>query len=255
MFIKGPIMIKQPVAFLVAILLSAVAHAAEVKVLSAGAVKAAVSQLIPEFEKASGHKVSITYGSAGTLRAALNKGDRADVLILPMEGFDEAIKQGWVPAGKQAALASVGIGVVVKAGAKRPDISSPEALKQSLLAAKSIAYMDPTRGTSGKIFDAALHDMGIYDAVRGKTKLQTDGSVADMVAGGEVEMGIQQISELLAVPGVTMIGPLPAPIQKLTTYGVSPMSDAKSAAAGGQFIDFLFSPQAKAMFQAKGFGG
>jgi len=229
------------------------AAAAEIKVLSAGAVKEALQELAPEFERSTHHSLEITYGTAGTLRAMLEQGARADVIILPLEGITEAEANGWAKGGTGRELAHVAIGVAVKRGAPQPDITTPEALRHALLEASAVAYMDPTRATSGRFFDrVVLPALGIANEVRAKARLQTEGSAAEFVRRGEADIAIQQISELLAVDGVTVVGPLPAPLQKISTYSAAIATRAQAAEPGRQLIEFLGAPASKTVFKAKG---
>jgi len=237
-------------AFLVA---SCAAVADEIKVLSAGAVRVALQELAPAFERATHHGVAITYGTAGTLRALLAKGASADVVVLPAEGIGEAEERGWVRAGTRRDLAHVGIGVAVRKGAPLPDISTPEALKRALLAASAVAYVDPTRGTSGQHVDSVvLPALGIANEVRTKARLQSEGSAAEFLRRGEADIAIQQISELLAEDGVTVVGPLPAPLQKISTYSAAITTNALATGAARELIEFLSTPASKAVFKAKG---
>ena len=229
------------------------AAAEEIKVLSAGAVREALQELAPEFERSTHHHVAITYGTAGALRAMLAKGDRADIVVLPAEGIAEAEASGWVRSGTRRDLAHVGIGVAVREGAPLPDIATPEALKRALLDARAVAYVDPTRGTSGRYFDGVvLPTLGIASEVRAKAKLQTDGSAAEFVRRGEADIAIQQVSELLAVSGVTVVGPLPAPLQRITTYSAAIAANAQAPEPAGQLIEFLVTPASQAVFRRKG---
>ena len=155
--------------------------------------------------------------------------------------------------GTRADLAKVGIGVVVKAGAPLPDITTDEAFKRALLAAKSVAYIDPKAGGSSGIYvDKLLQRLGIADQVRAKAVLVQGGAVADKVADGEAEIGVHQISEILPVAGVTLVGPLPADIQNFTVYAAGVGSAAKDTAAAKGFVEFLAGPHALPIIKAKG---
>jgi molybdate transport system substrate-binding protein len=229
------------------------AAAAEIKVLSAGAVRAALEELAPAFERSTHHSLAITYGTAGALQAMLAKGTGADVIVLPVEGIAEAQASGWVRAGTRRDLARVGIGVAVRNGAPLPDIATPEALRRALLAARAVAYVDPSRGTSGRYFDGVvLPALGIASEVRAKAKLQTEGSAAELVRRGEADIAVQQVSELQAVEGVTVVGLLPAPLQRITTYSAAIAANAQAAEAAGQLIEFLVTAASQAVFRSKG---
>lgn len=230
-----------------------VAIAAEMKVLSAGALKAPLVELVAQFERTTSHKVTIVYGTAGTVRALLEKGEKADLLILPAEGIAEAEGRGFAQPGTRADLAAVAIGIAVRNGVPMPDIRTPEALKRTLLDATAVAYVDPTRGTSGRHFDSVvLPALGIANEVRAKAKLQTEGSAAELVRRGEADIAIQQVSELLFVDGVTVVGLLPDSLQKITTYSATLMSGATAPEAARELISFLTSSAAKRVFKAKG---
>lgn len=231
----------------------AFALAVEIKVLSAGALTQPLTELIPQFERATNNKVTIVYGTAGAVRGMLEKGDAADLVMLPAEGIAEADKHGWVQPDSRVDLAAVAIGVAVRKGAPAPDISTPDALKRALLDAKAVAYVDPTRGTSGRHFDSVvLPTLGIASEVRAKAKLQTEGSAAEFVRRGEADIAIQQVSELLPVEGVTVIGLLPDSLQKFTTYSAAIAAHAAASDAARQLVTFLTTPAGKAVFKAKG---
>jgi len=226
---------------------------AEIKVLAAGAVREAVQELAPAFERSTHYNLAITYGTAGALRAMLDKGTPADLVILPAEGFAEAEASGYLQPGTRRDLAHVAIGVAVRKGTALPDIATPEALKRALLDARAVAYVDPTRGTSGRYFDqVVLPALGIANEVHAKAKLQTEGSAAEFLRRGEADIAIQQISELLAAEGVTVVGPLPTPLQKISTYSAAVTTNAQSPEAARELIEFLSTPASKAIFKAKG---
>ena len=205
------------------------------------------------FERSTHQSLAVTYGTAGALRALLDKGTPADIVILPTEALSEAEANGLIQPGTRRDLAHVAIGLAVRAGMPRPDIATPEGLKRVLLDAHVVAYVDPTRGTSGRYFDqVVLPTLGIASEVRAKAKLQREGSAAEFLRRGEADVAIQQISELLAVDGVTVVGPLPAPLQKISTYGAAITIGARAPEPAQQFIDFLGTPASKAVFKARG---
>ena len=230
------------------------ALAKDLVVFSAGAVKAALSVLAPAWEKQSGDRLLITYAAAGDLRKKLAAGERADLLILPLENFAAVEQQGLTDAASRRDLGSVGIGIAVKAGAALPDISSEDGLKRALLAAKSLTYMDPTRGTSGKHFDeVVLPKLAIRDAVRAKAVLGEGGMIADKVARGEVEMAIHQMTEILPVAGVAIVGVLPPSLQKNTVYSGAVMKSAASPIEAAALLEFLVATEGRKLFVSKGF--
>ena len=169
------------------------------------------------------------------------------MLVLSPKGIEDYIKSGKIVAGSKAKLAKVGVGVMVKEGAPKPDISSVEAFKQALLKAKSVGYIDPASGGSSGIYVANLLDkLGIADQIKPKAKLQKGGHVSDLVKAGEAEIGIHQNSEIVGQAGVTLVGPLPKEIQNYTTYAVGVGADAKQAEAAKAFIKVLTGPSAAA---------
>jgi molybdate transport system substrate-binding protein len=226
--------------------------AAEIKVLSAGAVRAIVTELAQVFEKDTGHKVTLAFGTVGVTRKRLAD-EPADVVIMTDVAIDESSAQGAVVAGSRRDIARTGMGVGVREGAPKPDISTPEAFKQALLAARSLTYVDPAQGaTSGIHFAGVLQKLGIADAVKAKTTLVPGGYPAELVARGEVEMVVHQISEIVPVKGVTLVGPLPKEVQKVTTYSAGIAKKAASPDAANAFVAFLTSPAMKPKFAASG---
>jgi molybdate transport system substrate-binding protein len=232
--------------------LTATAEAAEVTVLSAGAVRSIVMELAQAFEKETGHKVSLEFGTVGVTRKRLASGP-ADLVIMSDVAIDETIKEGALTAGSRIDLARTGMGVGVREGAAKPDISTTEAFKQALVAAKSITYVDPAQGaTSGIYFASLLQKFGIADAMKPKTTLVPGGYPAELVAKGEVEMVVHQISEIVPVKGVTLVGPLPKDIQKVTVYSTGLTTKATTPEVARAFVRFVTSPAVKAKFAAAG---
>ena len=247
-------MIKQRIVFFILAVCSAWAcHAQEIQLWSAGAAQAPMQALLPEFEKQTGLVVRVQFAPVGALMRQLAEGGQPDVLILSTDVAEQIQRQGWVVGSTTKPLGSVGVGLAVQQGMPAPDISSPEKLKAALLQAKSITYMDPQKGTSGKHFAWVLEQLGIADQVKSKTRLGDAGFVLEPVARGEVELGIQQITEILPVKGAQLIGPLPAPLQKTTTYAVSVTPKAAHNPSAARLSEFLKSPQAAAVFKSKGF--
>lgn len=245
---------KRIAVTLAALIATCSACAADLTVFSAGAVKPALSELAPAWEKATAHKLSVTYATAGDLRRKLAAGERADVIILPLENFAAVEKEGLNDAATRRDLGAVGIGVAVKAGARLPDLSSEEGVKRALLDAKSVTYMDPNKGTSGKhLVEVVFPKLAIADAVSAKAKLGEGGMIAEKVASGEVEIAFQQMTELLPVKGVTVAGYLPASIQKTTVYSGAVMKASKSPAEAAALLQYLTTGAGRALFLAKGF--
>ncbi len=214
--------------------------AAEIKVLTAGAMRGVLDKVAPAFEQMSGHKLSIDNATVGALVKRIEGGEAFDVAILTPKAIETLIEKGRIAPGSRIDVAKVGIGVAVKEGSALPDIKTVEAFKRTLLAAKSVAYIDPKAGgSSGIYFDGLLVRLGIADAVRPKAKLKQGGYVADLVASGEAEVGVHQISEILPVKGVVLVGPLPPEIQNYTTYAAALAPGANDSAAGKALIDYL----------------
>ena len=217
------------VAGAAAMMLGATAHAAEIKVLSTQATQDAYKELVPEFEKASGHKVTTVFTGTVDANKRLAAGETYDLLIMSAPSIEEHIKGGKVVPGSKVDLAKSGVGVAVKAGTPKPDISTSDALKKSVLAAKSIGY---STGPSGNYIISLFDKMGIADQVKGKLKQTPTGIfVGTIIASGEVEIGFQQISELSHFAGIDYVGPLPADVQRFTTFSSGIIAGAKEADA------------------------
>jgi len=225
---------------------------AEVKVLSAGAVKPVLPGLGEAFHQETGQRVDLTFDTVGALRKRATT-EPADLLILSAEALDSLSREGIVVPGSRVDIARVGIGVGVKQGAPQPDIGSPDALRRTLLAAKSVAYMDPAKGaTSGIHFAKVLERLGIAETMRDRTVLWPSGSSAEAIVAGRAEICVQQMSEILPVTGVTLVGPLPSALQKVTTYSAGLVVGAQNRAAAETFLAFLGRPTFKARFAAAG---
>ena len=232
------------------LMLTTMAHSAEIKVLSTQATEEAYRELVPQFEKASGHKVTTTF--TGTLDAnkRLAAGETYDPLIMSAPSIDEHIKTGKVVSGSRVDLAKSGVGVGVKAGAAKPDISTTEALKKALLAARSIGY---STGPSGIYMIGVFQRMGIADEIKHKLKQTPTGVfVGSIIANGEAEIGFQQVSELSHFAGVDYVGPLPAEIQQFTIFSSGIIAGAKEADAAKALVNFITAPAAAAVFKKIG---
>ena len=228
--------------------LAGTASAAEIRVMISGGLSAAYNALVPEFERATGHKVITAYGpSMGTTQNAipvrLERGEPADVLILVGYALGELIKQGKVIPDSRVDLVRSKIGVAVKAGAPKPDISSVDALRRTLLAARSVAYSDSASGVY--ISTEMFAKLRIADEMKDKARKIPATPVAEIVAKGEAEIGFQQISELKPVAGIDIVGPLPDELQKVTVFSAGIASVAKEPEAGKALIKFLASPAAR----------
>jgi molybdate transport system substrate-binding protein len=229
------------------------AGAADIKVLTAGAFKQVLLAIVPEYEHQSGNTVKVENDTVGAVVKRVENGDAFDVVIVSPAAVDALAREGKVAPGSQANLARVGVGVVVKEGAPRPDISSVDAFKHALIAAKSVAYIDPASGGSSGIFvDHLLDKLGIAGEVRPKAKLIPGGAVADHIADGEADIGVHQISEILPVKGVTLVGPLPAEIQNYTDYAAGVGAQSRESDAAKALIKVLAGPAGAAVFKSKG---
>ncbi|HME92781.1 MAG TPA: substrate-binding domain-containing protein [Methylomirabilota bacterium] len=229
------------------------AQADDVKVFSAGAVRAIVTDLAEQFRQETGTTVTFSFGTAGQTRQKLLSGEPVDVVILTDAGIDDMIRQGALASGSRADLARTGMGVGVREGAPKPDITTSEAFKTTLLKAKSLVYVDPAQGaTSGVHFKSVLERLGIADAVRSKTQLVSGGYPAEKVASGEAELVVHQISEIVPVKGVTLVGPLPPDFQKVTVYSAGLAARSPSPGAARAFVAFLTRPAFKPKLAAAG---
>ena len=224
----------------------------EVTLVAPGGIRDAVEQLIPGFESQSGHKVKATFGSGLGTKQQVVRGDAFDVPIV-QPPYPDVLASGNVVAKSAKTLASVSVGVAVRHGAPKPDISTPDAVKRMLLAAKSISYPDGAAGAAaGVSFDATLKKLGISDQMQPKIKRAQGGAGAmEMVAKGDVEIGLTFLSEM-AVPGIDVVGPLPRAISTPTTLVGFVSSHAKDPAAAKALLDYLSSPAAAAVYKAKG---
>ncbi len=231
-------------------------HAAanDLKVLSAGAFQPVVLALQTRFESAHpGVHLIVERGTAGELAQRLAKGEGFDVVIAPPANIQAWSQTGAVEKGSRADLAKVGIGVVVKAGAAKPDIGTVDAFRRALLGAESIAYIDPASGGSSGVYLSGLfQSWGIAAALAPKTRLKKGGNVADLVADGEAALGIHQISEILPVAGVDFVGPIPAAIQTYTIYSAAIGAKASDTDLAKDLIALLEGPEATTVLAQKG---
>ena len=232
-----------------------IARAAEIRLLCAVALHPAIDALIPDFEKSSGHKVTVAYGTAGAVADRVQKGDAADIVISSVPMIDRLQAQGKVVAGDRVIIAKVGVGAFVRKGATKPDMSSADAFKRSMLAARSIAYPDPAGGGASGIYVASLLErLGIAGDMKPKTKLlPPTEALYGSVASGDVEIGFNQISEILAQPTVELAGPLPSAIQNYTQFVPGIVTDNSQTDAARALVTFLSSSPAQTVLKAKGF--
>ncbi len=222
------------------LLFPSVAQNAEIKLLASGAVKDAYLELLPKFEKASGHKVMAAWSNTPEIQKRVAAGEVADLVILGNSGTEELIKQGKLVPSTRAIFAKSGIGIAVRSGARKPDISSVDALIKSVLAAKSVAYSE---GASGTYLVGMFQKLGIYDQIKSKASVaKANEPVGEKVVRGEAEIGFHQISELIPVKGIQIVGPLPAELQYITVFSGGVHSEAKEPNAAKALITFLTAP-------------
>lgn len=232
----------------------AVAEPAEVTVLTSVALNSALEELGPQFERTTGNKLKIGYGLIVDLKKRIAAGETADVIILSRPVMDELQKQEKFTQAGIADVAGTAVAVAVRAGAPKPDIGSADALKRSLLAAKSIVYADPAKGgASGVHFAHVVDQLGIGEQLKSKTILVPGAQAADVVAKGEAEIGIGQTSEIVPVSGAQLIGPLPGELAKVTEFTAGIGANSKAAEAAMSFILFLKSPAAASVLKSNGF--
>ncbi len=229
---------------------------ADIKVLSTTAMKTAFEALAPQFERAAGHRLTVSLGPSLQLEKRLGEGEAADVAIVSSAGAHDLVARGRFVAGSLVVVANSSLGVAVQKGAPKPDISSAGAFKRTLLAAKSIAVSKPVGGgQSGVHMAQVFAQLGIAEAMAAKTKYGQGGPaglVGLIIERGEAEIGVQQIAELMAVPGIDFVGPLPAELQCVTPFTAGIPTSASDAEAGRALIDFLTTPAAKQVIKAKG---
>jgi molybdate transport system substrate-binding protein len=217
-------------------------RAADIKMLGSPAIREAYNEIVPHFEKATGHKVITTWAGTNDVMKRIGGGETVDVVILASYALDELIKQGKLTASSRTNLVKSGVGVAVRAGAPRIDISSGESIKEALLKANSLAY---SSGPSGVYLAGLMEKWGIAEQIKPKLKVVTTGEpVGLLVARGEAEIGFQQVSELLPVKGIDYLGPLPPDIQQVTVFAAAVHSAAAQPEAARALINFIASPEA-----------
>lgn len=230
------------------------AFAADIKVLVAIGIKEVFEELIPMFERASGHKLVVSYATLGAAVKQVQDGEVADVVVIPRPGIDTLSKGGKIAKSSISTVAKSGIGLAVRKGAPKPDISTPDALKEALLTAKSITYANPAHGgASGVHFAKVLERLGIVDQMQAKTVfLPKAGPVAALVVEGRAEIAIQQLQELAADPGVEIVGPLPGDLQLTIVFSGAIIASSKVTEAAQALLNFTRTPEATRVIKAKG---
>jgi len=231
-------------------LLSAAVGAADINVISTQATEEAYKELVAQFEKATGHKVTTFFSGTLNVQKKLADGEPYDLILMAGPAIDEQIRVGKAVAGSRVDLAKSGTGLAVRKGAPKPDISSAGALKATLLSAKSIGY---STGPSGLYMLSVFEKLGIADQVKGKLRQTPSGVfVGNLIANGEVEVGFQQISELVHFAGIDYVGPLPGDLQRMTMFSLGLHSGAKQADAARALVKFLTAPDAAPVIKKHG---
>jgi len=223
----------------------------QIDVFTSNSMRSVFAALSPEFERATGHTLAVSYDPAQIMLRRIAQGESADVALLGDTAIDALIAQGKIVAASRCLLVRLGVGVGVRAGMPKPRIDTVEAFKQALLAAPSIAHT--SEGASGLHFSTVVEQLGIAAQVKAKARTQPGGLVGELVMAGVAELAIQQIPELLAVPGIELVGPLPAELQKMSVTAGGIFTSSRRAEASQALLDFLVSPRARAVFLALGF--
>ncbi|HLL26778.1 MAG TPA: substrate-binding domain-containing protein [Xanthobacteraceae bacterium] len=232
-----------------------VADAAEIKILASAALNGVLTELTPQFERETGHKLAIDYGASATLKKRIEAGETPDVAILTPALIDDLGKQGKIAPGTPANISRTGVGVAVRAGAPKPDIGTLEAFKKALLAARSIGYTDPALGgLSGVYVGGMIERLGLAAELKPKTKLTSNAphALAAAVANGDIELGLIQISEIVPEPSLELVGPLPPEVQNYSVFTAGVLASSKEPEAGTALVKFLRSPAALTVIKAKG---
>jgi molybdate transport system substrate-binding protein len=236
--------------FALVLAMSSNAHAAELKLIAGGSMTASLNQLAPQFERATGHTLVIHFDSTPNLIKQAISGPPFDLAVVPVDVFRDAAARTHFAAGPTIDIARVGYGVVVRTGAIKPDVSTPDALKKTLLAAHSISFV-PT-SAAGAYVSKVFERLGIAEEMKAKTKpQQMPDQIAPAVASGDAELGVFLINTLMA-PGVELAGPLPAELQQELVFTAAVAADSKEADAAKAFIDYLRTPAATAIIEATG---
>jgi molybdate transport system substrate-binding protein len=225
-------------------------RAADVSVIASTAMREVLEELVPMFERASGHKVTLSFLSGAVLPVKVKEGAQADLVVTAPQTIDDLVKAGRVEAGTRVDFVRSGAGVAVRAGVRKPDIATPDAFKNALLAAKTVGY---SQGPSGVHFMTVLARLGIADQIKAKGVVPPLGQrVGTLIAKGEAEIGVQQITELLLIPGIDFVGPLPKELQANIVYATATPSNAKERQAAAALVKFLSSEPALPVIKKMG---
>jgi molybdate transport system substrate-binding protein len=226
------------------------AQAAEIKLIASNAVKEIVVDVVPAFEKASGHKVAMTWAGTEAIAKRIAEGEIVDIVLIAAANIDKLIADGKLVAGSRTDIAKSGVAIAVRAGLPKPDVSSRDAVKNAVLSAKSIAY---SSGPSGNYLVGLFKTMGIADQIKDKVKQTPSGvQVADVLARGEADLGFQQVSELLHRHDIQYLGPLPPDIQHTTVFSAGLHPAAPQPDAAKALVKFMTAPEAGAIIRKSG---
>ena len=222
--------------------------------MSGGAPQEVVAVLTPEFENQTGHKLIFTFAVITALQQRLAKGEKTDLVLMPVPVIDQLVQTGTLRAENRATLGVLGISVIVRQGAAKPDISTPDRLRQALLEAHSVVHATPTATPSGAHLALVLEQLGIADALQSKVVHRPAlAGGADLVARGEAELGLYPTSEVVHVPGVAIVGPLPPPLQLRIVYGAAIARDSAAPEVAAAFVGFLSAPENRKVWLQAGF--
>jgi molybdate transport system substrate-binding protein len=228
----------------------------EIKMLATTALKTSMEVLAPEFERASGHTLAISFGPSTRIAKQVADGEATDVAVVTAEGIDDLTKQGRIVPGSRTDVARSAMGLAVQRGAPRPDISTAEKFKEAMLKAKSVGMSNPVGGgASGAILAAAFERLGIAEQMKPKLVFGPGGPaglIGNFLVRKEVEIGVQQMPELMAVPGIDIVGPLPPGVQSVSVFSAGLSTAAKEPEGGRALIRFLASPAATKVMRDKG---
>jgi molybdate transport system substrate-binding protein len=229
-------------------------RAAEIRLLSAASIQEVFKEVIGDFERTSGHKVIIHYGTMGAITEWMRGGEEADLVISSLQSISTLVKDGKIEPSSQTTIAKVGVGLVVPSGTPAPTVASVEDFSRALLSARTIIYADPSRGGAAGIHIArVIQDLGIADQLKPKIKFGAGGDITEVtITQGEGALGMTQVSEIVGKPGAVFVGPLPEKIQNYTIFALGKPIGAKQPEAVMAFIDFLTSPPARTTMKAKG---
>lgn len=221
-----------------------------IRLFSTNSVRGVTAELLPQFEREHGVRVSVSYDPALVMLRRIADGEAADVALLGQAAIDALAKQGKIASASRRTLARCGVGIAVRAGAPKPDVSSVEALRKTLLEARSVCHT--TSGASGLHFLEVIERLGIAAAVKEKAVCNEGGLIGELVAEGKADLAVQQIPELMAVPGIELVGPLPQELQSISVVAAGIFTDVNDEAQAQRLVDYLASPAAGRVFRAKG---